>query len=310
MRNAFISSLLTIAQHNSKVVLLTGDLGYTVFEPFKIKFPQRFFNMGAAEANMIGVALGMSKSGLIPIVYSIATFATMRGFEQIRTDICLHNANVKIIGTGAGLSYGHAGPTHHALEDIALMRLLPNMTIICPSDPLMAKVATEKAILHKGPIYLRLGKRGEPAIHKELHNFEIGKGIWLRRGEKIAIIATGNLVHTAVETAAILRKAGFNPTIIDMHTIKPIDTSTIKKLLINHTFVYTLEEHSIIGGIGSAVAETIAELRLSSRHHFARFGIRDTFIDVVGNQNYLRSVYKLTPQHIAAQIKKDLKTYV
>lgn len=310
MRNAFISSLLTIAQHNSKVVLLTGDLGYTVFEPFKIKFPQRFFNMGAAEANMIGVALGMSKSGLIPIVYSIATFATMRGFEQIRTDICLHNANVKIIGTGAGLSYGHAGPTHHALEDIALMRLLPNMTIICPSDPLMAKVATEKAILHKGPIYLRLGKRGEPAIHKELHNFEIGKGIWLRRGEKIAIIATGNLVHTAVETAAILRKAGFNPTIIDMHTIKPIDTSTIKKLLINHTFVYTLEEHSIIGGIGSAVAETIAELRLSNHHHFARIGIKDTFIDVVGNQNYLRSVYKLTPQHIAAQIKKDLKTYV
>lgn len=309
MRNAFINSLITVAEQNPKVVLLTGDLGYTVFEPFKAKFPRRFFNMGVAEANMLGAALGLAQSGLIPVVYSIATFATMRGFEQIRTDICLHQANVKIVGTGAGLSYGHAGPTHHSLEDLALMRLLPNMAVVCASDPPMAKAAIAKAILHKGPVYLRLGKRGEPVIHRDLKKFTIGKSIWLKEGDKIALIATGNLVHTALLAADILQKTGLNPTVVDMHTIKPFDQKTLFKLYKTHAYLYTLEEHSIIGGLGSAVAEAIAEIKSAHKNRFMRIGVRDKFIDVVGTQEYLRQVHQLTPHSIAQQIHKDLKIY-
>ena len=147
MRNAFSKTLTRLAKQNKNLILLTGDLGYTVFEDFLKTHPHRFINMGVAEANMMGVACGLSMQGFIPVVYSIATFATMRGFEQIRTDICVHNANVKIVGTGGGLSYGHAGSTHHALEDIAIMRCLPNMTIICPSDPVQAEMVTEQMII-------------------------------------------------------------------------------------------------------------------------------------------------------------------
>lgn len=308
MRNAFSNTLTRLARQNKKLILLTGDLGYTVFEDFIKKHPQRFFNMGVAEANMMGVACGLSLQGFIPVVYSIATFATMRGFEQIRTDICVHNANVKIVGTGAGLSYGHAGSTHHALEDIAIMRSLPNMTVICTSDPVQAEMATEQMIIHQGPVYLRLGKRGEPVIYKKPSKFKIGKGIVLKEGKKVAIIATGNLVHNALLASKILEGYGINLTVIDMHTVKPLDKQLILQLSKKHELICTLEEHSIIGGLGSAVAEVIAENSIKKHLHFHRIGIPDIFIERAGSQEFLRNKYSLTPEKISKKIIKLINT--
>ena len=304
MRNAFSKTLTRLAKQNKNLILLTGDLGYTVFEDFIKTHPHRFINMGAAEANMMGVACGLSMQGFIPVVYSIATFATMRGFEQIRTDICVHNANVKIVGTGGGLSYGHAGSTHHALEDIAIMRCLPNMTIICPSDPVQAEMVTEQMIIHKGPVYLRLGKRGEPVIYKKTSKFKIGKGIVLRNGKKAAIIATGNLVHNALLSSTKLEGYGINLTVIDMPTVKPLDKKLVLQLVQRHEFIFTLEEHSIIGGLGSAVAEVIAENPIKKILYFHRFGIPDIFIAKAGSQEFLRKKYNLTPEKISRNIIK------
>lgn len=308
MRNSFSKTLTKLAIQNKNLILLTGDLGYTVFEDFIKSHPERFINMGVAEANMMGVACGLSMQGFIPVVYSIATFATMRGFEQIRTDICVHNANVKIVGTGGGLSYGHAGSTHHSLEDIAIMRSLPNMTVICPSDPLQAEMATEQMIMHKGPVYLRLGKIGEPDIYKKPMKFIIGKGIVLRDGKKAAIIATGNLVYNALLASKILAKTGINITVIDMHTVKPLDKKLILHLLSNHEIICTLEEHSIIGGLGSAVTEVIAENTIKKNLHFHRFGIPDIFIERAGSQEFLRKRYNLTPEKISGKIIKLINT--
>mgnify|MGYP001614220309 CR=1 FL=1 len=308
MRNAFSKTLTKLANKNKNLILLTGDLGYTVFEDFLKTHPKRFVNMGVAEANMMGVACGLSLQGFVPVVYSIATFATMRGFEQIRTDICVHNANVKIVGTGGGLSYGHAGSTHHALEDIAIMRSLPNMTVICPSDPLQTEMATEQMIIHKGPVYLRLGKRGEPVIYKKPAKFKIGKGIVLREGKKAAIIASGNLVHNALLTSKILEGYGINLTVIDMHTVKPLDKKLILQLVKSHELICTLEEHSIIGGLGSAVAEVIAENPIKKNLYFHRFGIPDIFIERAGSQEFLRKKYNLTPKKISGKIIKLINT--
>ncbi len=304
MRDAFSKTLTRLAIQNKNLILLTGDLGYTVFEDFIKTHPTRFINMGVAEANMMGVACGLSLQGFIPVVYSIATFATMRGFEQIRTDICVHNANVKIVGTGGGLSYGHAGSTHHSLEDIAIMRSLPNMTIICPSDPIQAEMATEQMIIQKGPVYLRLGKRGEPIIYKKPIKFKIGKGIVLKEGKKAAIIATGNLVYNAILASKILANRGINITVIDMHTVKPLDKKLVLQLMKRHELICTLEEHSIIGGLGSAVAEVIAENPIKKNLHFYRFGIPDIFIERAGSQEFLRKKYQLTSEKISGKIMK------
>lgn len=302
MRKAFIEELTQIASVNKKVILLTGDLGFTVFEEFTKEFPKRFFNMGVAESNMISTSAGMALSGLVPFVYSIATFASMRGFEQIRSDVCFHNANVKIVGTGGGLSYGHAGFSHHSLEDIAILRSIPNMTIVCPSDPVLTGVATEAIANHHGPVYFRLGKKGEPQIYKKKPKFKIGKGIIHKEGKKVSIIATGNLVMSALRTSEILMKQGIPTTVIDMHTIKPIDKGLTQEVISSTQVLVTLEEHHITGGLGSAVAEIIAD-KPPKAIRFKRLGIPDTFIEKIGSQEYLRDYYGLTPLKISQTIK-------
>lgn len=309
MRNAFIKELTSQAQRNKNIILLTGDLGFTVFENFQVTFPKRFYNMGVAEAHMMGVASGMALSHLKPIVYSIATFASMRGFEQIRNDICLHNADVKIIGSGAGLSYGHAGSTHHSLEDIALMRSLPNMTVIAPSDSYSCAVLTSAIIASRGPVYFRLGKKGEPKVYKKRTKLQIGKGVVLKEGKDAAIIATGNMVHNALIAGEILSHKHIACEIIDMHTIKPIDRKLIRSILTQIPVVITLEEHHTIGGLGSAISEIIAEC--DNKHHpqkFKMLGIPDTFVKEVGSQEYLRKLYGLTPPQIAKYIQQTYKS--
>ncbi|OGH10386.1 MAG: hypothetical protein A2857_05185 [Candidatus Levybacteria bacterium RIFCSPHIGHO2_01_FULL_36_15] len=304
MRYAFIKTLTELAKKDPRIMLLTGDLGFTVFEDFAMSFPKQFINVGVAEANMTGVATGLALSGKIPFIYSIATFSTMRPYEQIRTDVAVHRANVKIIGSGAGLSYSDAGPTHHAIEDISLMRGIPNMTVICPADPIETAWATLEAANKKGPFYLRLGKKGEPMIHKDKSLLRLGEGMLFRKGNKAAIFATGNIVKNVLDAADILKGKGIEITVVDLHTLKPLDKNLINKIAKEHSKIFTAEEHLITGGLGSAVAEVISESGYNSK--LIRIGIPDIFISEMGKQDYLRRKFGLDPEGIANLISKAL----
>jgi len=221
MRNAFIRGLTALAERDPRVVLLTGDLGFKIFDDFAARFPGRFYNAGVAEANMIGVAAGLALGGLKPFAYSIVPFATLRCFEQIRNDICYQEAPVTVVGVGGGYSYGPNGATHHSLEDIAVMRCLPGMTVVCPGDPLEAELATLAAGLHAGPLYLRLGRAGDARVHESPLSFSIGRALVVRKGSECALIATGNALPIAVAAADMLAREGMDCRVVSMHTVKP-----------------------------------------------------------------------------------------
>lgn len=302
MRNAFASTIIELAHKNDKIFLLTGDLGFTVFEEFMAKFPNRFINCGVAEANMVGIAAGLAKLGKIPFVYSIATFMTMRAFEQIRNDVCLANMNVKIVGVGGGLSYGHAGPTHHSLEDIGLMRLLPNMKVIVPPDKIATRQLTKEISRKAGPMYLRLGKRGEQDIYTDNIKLSIGSAAVLREGKDVTLIGCGPIMSCVLKSADLLRSKGIAADVLDIHTLKPVDARSIITSVKKTKRIITIEEHSTIGGLGTSVLEVLCGLNIS--YIVKNLGIPDTFVNTVGSQEYLRSKYHLTAQNITRTVLK------
>lgn len=305
MRIAFVDTLFSLAKEDKRIMLLTGDLGFSVFEKYMKQFPNQFLNMGVAEQNMTGVAAGMAMEGKIPLIYSIVPFVTMRNFEQIRNDICYQNLNVKIVGVGAGFSYGPYAHTHHGLEDIGILRTLANLIILCPGDPIEVALATKAMLNHIGPVYLRLGKAGEPNIHKTIPSFKIGKGILIEDGKDITIIGTSTLLQKAWEVASSLKEKGLLVRLISMHTIKPLDTQIILESARKTPAIFTLEEHSIIGGLGSAVAEVLAENRANVI--FKRIGIPDRFTKVIGSQEYMRTANGLSAEQIVNTILDRLK---
>lgn len=305
MRIAFVNALIEEARKNKNIILLTADLGFSVFEEYMKFFPRQYINVGISEQNMTGVAAGLAMEGKLPIMYSIVPFVTMRNFEQIRNDICYQNLNVKIVGVGAGFSYGPYAHTHHGLEDIGILRTLANLTIVCPGDPLEVKLATYAAIKHKGPVYMRLGKAGEPVLHKTSINFKLGKGIILREGKDLTIVATSTLLERGQEVAESLKKAGLNARLVSMHTVKPIDKELLFDSIAKTKALFTLEEHSVIGGLGSAVAEVIAESGCGIT--FKRFGVNDHFTKVIGMQEYMRKANNLTTDQIVRAISDLLK---
>ncbi len=309
MRTAFINTLIELARKDSGIFLLSGDLGFSVFEKFREGFPDRFFNIGVAEANMVGIASGLALSGKIVFIYSIVPFITMRCFEQIRNDLCYQNLNVKIIGVGGGLCYGSAGMTHHSLADIAIMRALPNMTVICPGDPIEAEMATKLGIYRRGPLYIRLGKSHEPEVHSNLKflDFKIGKGITIKNGSDITIIATGNILYNTKCIADKLINEGLSVRLISMHTIKPLDKDIILKSAQQTKAIFTVEEHSLIGGLGSAVAEVLAETD-AKKVLFRRFALPDRYLKDVGSQEYLREKNALSIEQITNSILKEYKS--
>lgn len=250
--------------------------------------------MGISEANMIGVAAGLALWDMKPYVYSIVPFATMRCFEQIRNDICYQNVDVKIIGIGAGLAYGALGPTHHSREDIAIMRALPNMTVVCPGDPVETELIVQESLNINGPMYIRLGKGNDPVVHKDKPKLRVGKGIILKEGKDITIIATGNILNNALISAHQLSEKGLTIRLISMHTVKPLDKDIILRAAEETKAIFTIEEHSIIGGLGSAVSEIIAEN--DSKILFKKIGLPDSFEKVVGTHEYLRKVNNLVPE--------------
>lgn len=304
MREAFARTLTNIAQRDKNLWLLTGDLGFSVWENFIEKFPKQYLNMGVSEQNMIGTACGLALSGKTVFVYSIIPFITLRPLEQVRNDICMQNANVKLIGIGSGFSYGQLGPTHHSIEDICVMRSLPNITIACPGDPWEAQEATKAIYKLKGPAYLRLGKKGEPRLHVKGVKFTLGRGIVVRDGADLTVVACGSMLETAIEVADRLNAKNIGATVISMHTIKPLDKNLILETAKRTGAIFTLEEHSMIGGLGSAVSEVIAESGISLK--FQSFGVRDKFTKIAGTQRYLRGINGLSPDEITKSILKKI----
>lgn len=305
MRIAFVKTLYEIAKNNDQIMLLTGDLGFSVFEKYIEDLPKQYLNMGVSEQNMTGVAAGMAIEGKIPLIYSIIPFTTMRNFEQIRNDICYQNLNVKIIGVGAGFSYGPYGHTHHAIEDIGILRTLANLVILCPGDPIETSLATKAMLKHIGPVYLRLGTAGEPNVHKTIPKLEIGKGLIVSDGKDVTIIGTSTLLYRAWEVTNKLKDKAISVRLISMPTIKPFDNRIVVESARKTRAIFTLEEHSIIGGLGSAVAETIAEHKLQVI--FKRIGVSDRFTKVIGSQEYMRKANGLSVEQIVETILKSRK---
>ncbi|OOM81196.1 transketolase family protein [Clostridium sp. BL-8] len=303
-REAYGKALVKLSNLNKDVVVLDADLSKsTKTAEFKAVSPERFINMGIAEANMMGVAAGLSTCGKIPFASTFAMFAAGRAFEQIRNSICYPNLNVKICATHAGLTVGEDGATHQSIEDISLMRSIPNMTVINPADA----VETEAAILaiaeYKGPCYVRLGRLAVSTINDaESYKFEIGKGITLSEGNDVTIVATGMMVELALEAKEVLSKDGINARVINIHTIKPIDKELLVKAAKETKAIVTAEEHSIIGGLGSAVAEVTAE---ECPVPVLKVGIKDTFGES-GKPNELLKAYGLTVEAIVEHSKKAI----
>lgn len=306
MRYAFTQELLKLAKKDKNIMLLTGDLGYSVFEAFEETLPKQFVNMGVAEANMMGVAAGLALSGKIVFAYSISTFASLRAYESIRNDICLQKAHVIIVGSGSGLSYSILGPSHHGVEDIAIMNVLPNMNIFSPADPTEARWATEEAVRIKKPAYLRLGKRGEPGLYDNKPHLRFGKGSILKSGKDFVIFSTGNIVNNCLIAVNNLEKKGIKGTLVSLHTLKPIDEDLIRSITKSVKNVFTAEEHHQIGGLGTIVADIIARNNLKI-NNFIKIGLPDVFITSLGDQNFLQRKFKLDPKSIEAMVLNTLK---
>ncbi|MBU0640351.1 MAG: transketolase [Planctomycetes bacterium] len=290
MRSRFVKALCELAVADERVWLLTGDLGYSVLEPFRERFPKRYVNAGIAEQNMTGVAAGLAQFGKIVFTYSIANFPTLRCLEQIRNDVCYHKLPVRIVSVGGGFAYGSAGYTHQGLEDLAVLRALPGMTVIAPGDPVEAGLATRASLELPGPCYLRLGKGGEAVVHQEQPDFAIGRAIRVREGHDVTLISTGGLLgHTLEVATQLAEKHRIEARVLSMHTLKPLDEQTVRAAASETGGVVTVEEHSVTGGLGSAVADVLAELD-GARPPFRKFGAPDRVNHQIGSQKHLRGL--------------------
>jgi transketolase len=302
VRVAFFDTLVQVAESDPSIFLVVGDLGFGAIEPFAERYPDRFLNAGVAEQNMAGVAAGMALAGYRVFVYSIANFPTLRCLEQIRNDICYHNLPVTIVAVGGGLSYGSLGPSHHATEDIAVMRTLPNLTVVAPGDPMETRAATEEIAKGSGPAYLRLGRAGEPVVHKAPVKLQLGRALRLRDGRDMTLISTGGMLATAVSVADSLVRDGIGCRLLSMHTVRPLDVEAVLAAARETDLVVTLEEHSIIGGLGGAVAEVLAEARIKTAP-LKRIGLPSSFVSAVGSRDYLAHEYGLSESRILEAVR-------
>lgn len=297
-------------RRDPKIMTLTADMGFGVFEDIQKSFGDRFVNTGVAEANTAGIAAGLALSGYTVFFYGQATFVTMRCFEQVRLDIASHNLNVKIIGTSAGFTLSQYGVSHYAIEDVALMRLLPNMTVLCPGDLYEAELATKLAHTINGPVYVRIGRTNSGAdknVHLKKPVLTLGAPILVRKGKGIVLVANGSMLARANEVVLTLEKRGISASLLSMPFVKPIDEKALFKFMKGAKIVFTLEEHTVIGGLGSAVAEVIQD---SGRQvPVIKMGIKDAFLHIVGSRDYLLERNQLSVKDIVNTIVRDTKKY-
>ena len=306
MRNEFADELTKLGNDDPRVMMLSGDIGNKLFDKFRAAHPSRFINCGVAEQNMLGVAAGLAMSGLRPIAYTIAPFVTTRCLEQIRTDTAYHEVSVTVVSVGAGLAYAGLGPTHHACEDISFLRAIPNMKVICPGDAWEVRAALRAIMKQDGPVYLRMGKKGEPLIHPgPIEDFEIGKAITMRAGTDVCILSTGNILPEALHAAEDLAKYGVSAEVVSFHTVKPLDAVRLRSAFETFRLVVTVEEHSLIGGFGSAVAEWAVDHGALGKP-LLRIGTPDKFFKLSGEQEFAREQLGLTGHQVADRILKKL----
>lgn len=305
MRDTFVRTLVQLAKEDKNIELITGDLGFGVLKPYWEQCPDQFTNAGIAEQNMTGIAAGMALQGKTVFTYSIGNFPTLRCLEQIRNDCAYHNANVKVVCVGGGFVYGSLGMSHHATEDLAILRALPDVVVLAPADLVEAEECTKALVKYKGTAYLRLGRGGEKQIHSKIENFQIGKAIKVQDGSEVAIFSTGAIFEEVTACAEMLNERGVTPTIYTFPTVKPIDKETIEKVAKEVPLIVTCEEHNVIGGFGSAVAEVMAEIK-DKKAVLMRVGLNDEYSIRVGNQNYLRAQYGIDAKNIAEKIVNAL----
>lgn len=271
MRTAYLDTLYGLAKNDKRVYALISDNGAIVYDKYRKDLSNQYLNLGISEANMLGMAAGMASCGKIPFAYTIGAFLAYRALEFIRNDICMQKQNVKIVGTGAGEVYSVLGPTHHSTEDLGALRSMPGLTIICPGSPMEVRKATRAIYEFEGPVYFRLGTNREPEIYESDYNFEIGKGIELCSGNDVTLIGIGSILYDVLQAAEQLKVEGIAARVINIHTIKPVDKDIIKKAIDETGKIVTIEDHNIIGGLGSAVSEIIAEYGKSIK--FKRVGL-------------------------------------
>ena len=302
MRDSFALELKNLISKNKKIILITGDLGFGVFDDIRKEFPENFINVGVAEQNMIGIASGLALQGFIIFTYSIANFATLRCLEQIRNDASYHDLNINIVSVGGGFSYGSLGMSHHATEDISIMRSIPGITVSVPSSNNEAIEATKYLAKSYGVGYLRIDKSSVSDSEFFDKNISFGRARVLMEGNDISLICSGGIAEEAMKAAKELFDEGISCRILSMHTIKPIDVDQIKKAAEETKGIITLEEHTLIGGLGGAVSEVCMNNSIYP-NFFKSIGLNDTFSKVVGSQKYLRNYYQMDAEFIKKQIK-------
>lgn len=305
MRDTFVRTLVELAKKDKNIELITGDLGFGVLKPFWEQCPNQFTNAGIAEQNMTTVAAGMALEGKTVFTYSIGNFPTLRCLEQIRNDCAYHKANVKVVCIGGGFVYGSLGMSHQATEDLAILRALPDVVVMAPADLVEAEECTKALAICPGTAYLRLGRGGEKRIHDKIENFKIGKAIKVNDGEKVAIFSTGAIFEEVKAAYEQLIADGYNPAVYTFPTVKPIDKEVIEQCAEKFDLVVTCEEHNIVGGFGSAVAEVMAEMRIK-KAYLLRVGLNDEYSIKVGNQKYLRGQYGMTSDAIVRKIEEAI----
>lgn len=302
-RATYGMAMLQLMEENERIYALSADLGGSSgLQRAIARFPNRYLNTGIAEQNLIGIAAGMAREGLVPFASSFAPFITLRCGDQVRMNMGYMNLNIKTVGLGSGVSMGYLGNSHYGIEDLAAMRAIPNLTVISPADCTEIVKAVKAASDYEGPVYIRLtGESGMPIIYQEDFDYQIGKGIFLREGNDIAIVATGSMVAAAVAAAKELSKDDIECSVIDMHTIKPLDREILNRISEKVKLIITLEEHSIVGGLGSAVSEYLAEM--AGGPQLLRMGLSDSYLKA-GDYQYMLEQYGLTTEKIIAEIKK------
>jgi transketolase len=301
LRHCYGQALVEVGRENEKVVALDADLrGSTMSSLFRQDFPERFFEVGIAEQNMVGLAAGLALTGWIPVVNTFAVFATGRAFEQIRQSVALPRLNIKIGGSSCGLTDTGDGATHQSIEDIAIMRALPNMTVLSPADGIEAKQAVKAMFEVDGPVYIRIGRIEVPNLYGDDYRFELGKAVTMREGSDVTLVATGTMVALALEAAETLAKEGISARVLNVHTIKPLDKEAILAAAEETKGIVTIEEHSVIGGLGSAVAEVVSE---KGGAPVRRLGVQDVFGQSSNSYEELLAVYGLTAENICATAK-------
>ena len=309
MRDAFVKTLITLAQHDKNIELLTGDLGFGVLKPYWTQLPNQFTNVGIAEQNMLSIAAGLAMEGKKVVVYSIGNFPTFRALEQIRNDCAYHNADVKIVSVGGGFVYGALGMSHHATEDIAIMRSLPNVCVVCPADKQEAIAAVQTMMQSKGVFYLRLGRGGEEVVHNDVPQLAPGKAIQISAQDitscQVVILSTGAIMDEVNAAAELLAKAGIAVALYSAPFVKPLDIMLVEKCAQYCPNIVTVEEHNIIGGLGSAVAEVLAGVDGNSK--LLRIGIEDHYCSAVGDQKYLRMLNGIDALHIADKVRRMVR---